>query len=183
MIDPKTLRVRGYGGMETESFGAYLKRWPAALSNFPEDVIREWVWRHWDDFERLWVSRGIERFEFQLRQYDNHTILDIGRFDSWDDLAARQLDPKGDLDFWVGRYMTEHGTFPAPIIAATNSEGLTHPRGMPMPARLLIEGHRRLGMLRGLLALGFPGVQAMHSVWELTLPRDCFAPPHSSEHD
>lgn len=116
MVDLKTLRVRGYGGMEKEPFETYLKRWPAALSNFPQDVIREWVWRHWDDFERLWVSCGIERFEFQLRQYDNHTILDIGRFDSWDDLAVRQLDPKGDLDFWVGRYMTELGTFLAPII-------------------------------------------------------------------
>ncbi|MGN7838496.1 hypothetical protein [Stenotrophomonas sp. 22385] len=174
MIDLKALRVRGYGNLESESFESYLDRWPKQLRQFPEDVIREWVWRHWGDFEVLWADRGLEHFQFKLCSYSNADILGIGRFDSWDDLAYRSLDPLDPLDFWVGRYMISHGTFPAPIIVATNSAGLIHPRGLPMPPSLLIEGHKRLGMLRGLLSLEYPSVQAKHQVWELTLPTERF---------
>jgi hypothetical protein len=176
-IDPGSLRVRGFGGFDHESFEDFLGRWPSQLANFPEDVIREWVWRHSDDFYRLWSDRGIERFAFERRAYDAEAVLGIGRHESWDDLAERGLDPNhpAPLDFWLGRYMIEHGTFPTPIIVAVNSDGLVHPRNLPMRPNHIIEGHRRLGMLRGLIGLGYQGLRPTHAVWELTLPPDQFA--------
>lgn len=176
-LDLRALKVRGYGDHDSESFDDYISRWPAELDNFPHEVVKDWVWRHWQDFSNLWLHRDIGAFTFERKRYSRETILGIGRFDSWDDLAARFLDPHDDLDIPLGHYMTTHGTFPVPIIVAANCEGLTHPRGLTMRSHQLIEGHRRLGMLRGLIALEHPSLQEHHVVWELTLPRGRFATP------
>lgn len=170
------LEVGGYGGHDTEPFESYLKRWPASLSNFPSAVVKDWVWRHWGDFRHLWLDRGIEELRFDLNTYDDAEILQIGQFERWDDLADRHLDPKDPLNFSLGRYMVEHGTFPVPIIVATNSHGLIHPRGYPMQPLHLIEGHRRLGMLRGLLKREHPTLVGSYQVWNLVLPIAHFLP-------
>lgn len=123
------------------------------------------------------MHRDIGAFTFERKRYFQEAILGIGRFDSWDDLATRFLHPHDDLDFPLGHYMVTRGTFPGPIIVAANSEGLTHPRGLTMRSHQLIEGHRRLGMLRGLIALEHPSVQEHYVVWEVTLPHGQFATP------
>jgi hypothetical protein len=45
--------VNRYGESNVESFEKYYARWPASLQNFPECVVKNWVYRHWQQFDNL----------------------------------------------------------------------------------------------------------------------------------
>lgn len=171
--------VRGYGDLEVESFNDYVARWPRELANFPECVIRNWVYRHWSDFKNLWMNRSIQNFAFSEREFSNAESMQVSHVGKWletldhwgDELFSKQLRQ----ETWLARYMLANGTTPAPIIVATGAEGLEHPRGGPMQAIQLIEGHMRLAYLRGMIRHAHPPLKPSHAVWHLSLPREAFA--------
>jgi hypothetical protein len=172
--------VKGYGDFEVESFDDYYARWPNELSNFPRCVAENWVYRHWSDFEHLWLDRKIELFEFVQVALTNTEIMAIGHVGDW----LETLDYWGDELFrnkmrqetWLAKYMLEHGTSPAPIIVAPDAVGLEHPRGLPMHPNQLIEGHMRLAYLRGMIRHHHPALKPSHLVWHVSLPNNSFKP-------
>lgn len=64
--------------------------------------------------------------------------------------------------------MIEKGSFPQPIIIARGAESLIHPKGANfndhMTDNQLIEGHRRLGLLRAMI-LSQLKLKSKHRVW------------------
>lgn len=180
MIVPK---VNGYGGAGIESFEEYYARWPQELRNFPRDVVENWVYRHWQDFGRHWLSRDLECFEFRLVELSNSKVMEIGHIRDW----VQTLDYWGDELFrdetrrgtWLARSTLDLGTPPAPIIVAFDASGLYHPVGAPMHAIQLIEGHLRLAYLRGMIRHNHPSLREAHDVWAVYLPRHSFKAPRS----
>jgi hypothetical protein len=169
-------QVKGYGDYGVETFDQYYSRWPAALQNFPECVVKNWVYRHWQQFSDWWNGPSIAQFSFDRSTFDNFQITGIGHVDDWLDT----LDYWGDELFqsrqrqstWLGNYMLSNGTAPAPIIVATNAAGFEYPRGGTMKASQLVEGHMRLAYLRGMIRHKHSELKPAHSVWALTLPED-----------
>ena len=168
--------VEGWGDtLGSEPFETYIQNWPQTLSNFPESVIRQWVYRHWRDFQNRWIGWDLPRFRFVEATYTNDEIMAIDHISDW----LNTLDFWGDELFtnkmrqstWLATYMLEHGTSPEPIMVAVNAGGLKHPdRGFPMKSPLqLIEGHMRLAYLRGMIRHKHP-LQSQHRVWNVTLP-------------
>lgn len=175
MIVPE---VKGYGNFNVESFVDYYARWPEQLSNFPKCVVENWVYRHWQDFKSLWLDRSIELFAFRQVDLSNSEIMEISHIDNWLEL----LDYWGDELFrnkmrqetWLANYMLVNGTSPAPIIVAPNAYALEHPKGGPMQANQLIEGHMRLAYIRGMIRHHHPKLKPSHIVWHVSLPSDSF---------
>lgn len=173
--------VRDFGLPGVESFDQYFSRWPQELRNFPRDVVENWVYRHWHDFDRYWLDRDILRFEFRLIELTNSEVMGIGHFKGW----IQTLDYWGDELFrsasrkatWLAKSMLEYGTTPAPIIVAHQASGLHHPMGAPMHDTQLIEGHLRLAYLRGMIRHEHPSLREQHDVWTVCLPTSSFCRP------
>lgn len=170
--------VRNFGESGVESFDAYYARWPSALGNVPRPVVQHWIYRHWQDFKRDWLKRGLRSFEFTLVELNNSEVMTIGHVRDW----MQTLDYWGDELFrdirrretWLGRFMLQSGTSPAPIIIAPDALGLQHPTGAQMKPVQLIEGHMRLAYLRAMVRHGHRSLQPMHEVWKVKLPRESF---------
>lgn len=164
--------VSDYDSADREPIEAYLKRWPQELRNFPENVIEQWVHRHNPQFLDEWSSLNIHEWKFECREMTTEEILGIqhldGELEHWDYVGLK-LMPTKDKYQWLSLKMEEQGTFPEPIIVAENAGAVLHPRGregeyMKAPFQL-IEGHRRLGLLRAMHAKKVPSLKARHCVW------------------
>jgi hypothetical protein len=117
----------------------------------------------------------LRAFHFEAVSFSNDEVMAIGHFDDWfktldfwgDDLFKDKLRRKS----WLGAYMLQHGTVPAPIIVAMNAVGIEHPRGglLKTPTHL-IEGHMRLAYLRGMIRHNHPWLKNSHAVWLLRFP-------------
>ena len=172
--------VQRYGSSEVEPFSEYYARWPSNLSNFPECVVENWVYRHWTEFSGHWANRSIHLFAFEERTYTNDEVMQIGHIGDW----SHTLDHWGDELFrnsmrkstWLARNMLDSGTTPAPIIVSPNSDNLQHPSGGRMHPLQLIEGHLRLAYLRGMVRHEHPQLLPSHRVWQVTLPHRSFKP-------
>jgi len=172
--------VIGYGDWNVESFDDYFARWPEELSNFPRDVVENWVHRHWQDFSMHWGDWPLGEFRFQLESMSNEDIMEIDHVGDW----LSTLDYWGDELFrnalrqstFLAKFMLEHGTTPAPIIVCKNTEGVEHPGTGQMKALQLIEGHMRLAYLRGLNRHRHPSLKDEHQVWLLDLPNKRLQP-------
>jgi hypothetical protein len=173
MIPP----VRRYGDIECESFEDYYARWPQALAAIPECVVKDWIYRHWRDFQEHWEALRPEAWLWERRTYTTEEVMSVDHIGTW----IRELDAEG-VEFVgtaprsqtrLAQYMRSHGTFPVPIIVARNSGHVTHPRSadekMKQPLQL-IEGHSRLACLRGLVNSGWPTLATGHLVWEARIP-------------
>lgn len=154
-----------------ESFESYLNKWPAELDNIPNCVIEQWCYRHNDQFIESWSSYNPEKWSFELVRFDNDMVYEIGHLKNelnhYDHVGRQYIKYEHTRDF-VGTYMLNYGTFPQPIIVAVDGGKLEHPRSRPGELMKepyhLIEGHRRLGMLREMIRQG-QQVSKVHPVW------------------
>ncbi len=156
-----------------ESLDQYIKRWPSKYDHFPKCLVNNWVYRHWPEFSTYWYKTGVLDWKYELQEFDIHTLLKISHHGDW----IQQLDCWGDHLFrnehrkrtWLGSYMLEHGTTPAPILVLESDGELPHPRshsGEKMCAPLqLIEGHMRTAYLRGMINNEYGKLQKRHLVW------------------
>lgn len=169
-------KPRNYGSLDVESFEDYRARLPAEFDAIPDRVIETWIYRHWRDFQEWLPLRPLE-WQYILTSMPSTEVLRISHVGDWpetlrywgDDL----LDGKSRKDTWLGRYMLEHGTAPAPLVVAVNAGRWGHPReglcAMKEPYQI-VEGHMRLAYLQALIRRGYTTVLPNHQVFLAELP-------------
>lgn len=159
---------------------------PEELSNFPEDVLRQWVYEHGkgdgDVVDALNLIPNLSKWFFQLVEMPNADINSIKHY-PYDE--KRLLD-KGEWWLKTGRhnapafcdYMLEHGTTPVPLIVAQNASDHNHPiieyryperEGPMLEPFHLLEGNRRFALLRAMINNGTASLKDQHLVWIVTL--------------
>lgn len=156
-----------------ETFESYLNKWPKVLSNIPVSIIEQWCYRHNEEFIKSWLSYNPEKWSFKLETFSKEDILKIDHLDGelkkWEDIGNR-LIKQSNTRLFLTNYMLNYGTFPEPIIVATDGGMLTHPKSLPGETMKepyqLIEGHRRLGILRAMYSNEIK-MQEFHQVWLL----------------
>jgi len=164
-----------HGTFEQEAFADYIERWPKQYAEIPEAVIETWIHRHWNDFQD-WLPLKPLSWGYAVASMSNEEILQIGHVKDcpatlgcWgDDL----FDGEHRKHTWLGRFMLEAGTTPAPIIVALDAGAHVHPReheNMCTPYQL-IEGHMRLAYLQAMIRRGHERLQASHTVVIATIP-------------
>lgn len=170
---PKRENVNSY---KAESFESYYSRWPCELANVPEDVVRQWVYYHNEIFWEDRIVYEIEKWKFELKKFTNDEILEILHYPS----EIEHMDKNGDILMQQGmpgydtaEYMLEYGTFPCPIIVARNAGAYKHIKSIGNETMLepyhLVEGHRRLGFVRGMIKHGYEKLKLSHEVWLTTI--------------
>ncbi|WP_414430932.1 hypothetical protein ACMG4M_05955 [Alcanivorax sp. IL3] len=156
---------------DQEGLEDYLANWPEHLKNIPECVIEQWIYRHNDTFIDLWSGYEPENWGFELVQFDNDEVFEImhleGELEQYDYVGEEFIKQPYKRGY-LADYMLENGTFPQPIIVAIDAGDLEHPRSHPgeymEEPYQLIEGHRRLGLLRTMINNGLETTN-FHEVW------------------
>jgi hypothetical protein len=166
--------VKRYGDWNVESFEDYLNRWPSrAFPDFPDCLLENWLYRHWPEFSEYWLPAGCLEWKYEKKTFSNDEISKIRTFkdmmetmDYWgDDLFEDSMRQNS----WLGKYMLENGTIPAPILVFQEGGEIVHPRGrgnekMCTPFQL-IEGHMRTAYLWGMRKNLHSALQSEHDVW------------------
>lgn len=154
---------------EREEYVRYARHW---LPNFPAEVLIEWPGRHGYQSLNTWGHLPLAALEFEEISWESSRLSEIRALNS----AFTEIGPgsQGECHLnrpgdWLGRYMKEHGTWPAPIVVLHNEHEHEAQGGDLIPeGRILIEGHQRLCRL-----LNLPDSlrQGSHRVWLAKLPR------------
>jgi len=149
----------------------YAKRIKKSLLPFwPEEVLIEWLYRHARFLNRYW-HLGFERFNFHKSRFPTSTMpgeeafYDPRFFHNFKNIKERARNPHD----WLARYMLKNGTWNTPIILLGNEHGeFNDDIGKPLnnPYHLL-EGHRRLSFLHGLVEIG--NAKDEHDVWVVNI--------------
>lgn len=174
--------VLGYGDQKTESFDDYYARWPSELSSIPQQVVQDWIYRHWSCFNSYWAATKPHLWAYRLEAFTNAKILTIQHPEGWtqslEDESAEYVAGKPRSHAPFAKYLLTNGTFPLPILVAEDAGHVRHPRlrgeVMKEPYQI-IEGHRRLICIRGMINSKHPALKGEHSVWVATIPRSACA--------
>ena len=157
-----------------EPFAEWYARVKDEIPHVPACVAESWIHRHWGYSPYYWLP--LARLRFEKQSWTNSEILRIG-----EGLADRDrpFSPEWSDEFgheksyaresWLGRYMLEHRTWPAPIIVLDNTRRRVRDRRWITPlARFhLIEGHRRSAYHHYLATHGL--ALDAHEVWLVTI--------------
>lgn len=171
------------------SFSDFCHKVPEELSNFPEDVLRQWVYEHGkgdgDVIDALNRIPNLSKWTFDLVDISNADIESIKHY-PYDE---KRLLGKGEWWLKSGRhnapefcdYMLEHGTTPVPLIVAQNASYHNHPiiefrypehEGPMLEPFHLLEGSRRYALLRAMINNDVDSLQDKHLIWVVTMPED-----------
>ncbi|WCE32072.1 hypothetical protein [Vibrio sp. SCSIO 43137] len=169
------------------SFEEFCELMPEELRNFPEDVLKQWVYEHGkgdgDVIDALNLIPNLSQWDFQLVDLSNGEIEIIKHY-PYDE---KRLLEKGEWWLRSGRnnapafcdFMLEHGTTPVPIIVAQNASDQNHPilefrypehEGPMLEPFHLLEGNRRFAFLRAMINSAETTLKDKHAVWVVTLP-------------
>lgn len=164
-----------HGTIEQEAFSDYMRRWPTKFAHVPEAVIETWMYRHWNDFQE-WLPLRPLCWEYAVVSMSNEEVSRISHIKNWPETLEYWgndlFDGNSRKNTWLGRYMLDSGTTPAPIIVAVNAGSYLHPRErekMSMPYQL-IEGHMRLAYLQAMIRRNHEELQQSHVVVIAALP-------------
>jgi hypothetical protein len=132
-------------------FDEWWGRAQSSFANVPEDVAREWLYRHWKHSPYSYLTS--KNYVFNRKRWPRlKTIRTL-----WSDFKADNagalrkgeelVNLKPDWMPYVPKYMLKYKTFPAPIIVLDNRDGhqnREYPQEDKLPcAYVLIEGHTR----------------------------------------
>lgn len=170
-----TPQVTNYGDFNQEKFESYYAKFPNYLKNIPKDVVENWIYRHYDDFIE-WIPLNPQNWIYELKDFTNEDILTISHILDWmPELKAEGLEYVSGgkrANHYVGKYMLSHGTTPSPIIVGENIGHLYHPNQksilMKNPYQL-IEGHKRLACLLGMINISHHNLNDKHKVWVINI--------------
>jgi hypothetical protein len=166
-----------WGTFEVEPFADYHGRWQEVFGHLPPLVVETWIYRHWREFQQWLPLRPLE-WRYEVRVLSSDEVMEIDHLGDW----MKMIDLWGDDLFngmhrkntWLGRFMLEAGTTPAPVIVALNAGAWAHPHEHLSPLMRepyqLIEGHMRLAYLRGMIRRDHFALKPVHEVFIATLP-------------
>ncbi|QPB72194.1 hypothetical protein D5125_17285 [Magnetovirga frankeli] len=176
--------VTNYGNGNAESFESYLSRWPKEYSNIPECLIKNWIHRHWADFKSKWITEGALTWKYELINFSNETLMDIGVPDNLraciDHWGSELFTKTQRRETWLAARMLECGTTPAPILVFRNKGRLPslikYAANGRSSAFFLIEGHLRTAYLWEMIRHQHEHLKDQHQVWvaedDLSQPSD-----------
>ncbi|MGL4933125.1 MAG: hypothetical protein ACRC4P_07345 [Aeromonas sp.] len=153
---------------QTEPLSAYLERVAPQVPFIPENVLSQWIYRHWRGFESNWNFIDLACHQFQCESWPTAQLVDqVGSrhmevIERWGEMLRSNRYVRRS---WLGEQMLSEGTWPEPIIVLAPAAGSSYPSGQPLPQPYcLLEGHHRLGYLRAMAHDGEP-LQKTHRVW------------------
>jgi len=162
--DPETWNVN-------ESEEDYITRMTPILHDWPEELLREWLYRHagdQDEYEFL----DFQTLRFQREEWPIHKIPGKEAFqdESFCESFSKTFEERVAIEpeDWLARYMKANGTWSTPIVLLDNRHGeISAPPGkvLRQPYHLL-EGHRRLSFLVALREAG--EAKPTHAIWLAT---------------
>lgn len=159
-------RVDNEKELEWESFDRYLARVHPLLPTFPEEVIRDWVYRHCEELYRYdWLD--FDRFVFRRENWPTQKV--IQEVQTWNEGTVAAWEPLIDDGHprRLETFMLTEGTWPVPISVIENPRAIPRPRARHFKEPFqLLEGHHRLAYLRTLAktARAYPS----HNIWIAT---------------
>ncbi|TNC79241.1 MAG: hypothetical protein C9356_20125 [Oleiphilus sp.] len=181
MVEIVYPRVKEISSLDKEPLSEYLKCLSKdVIDNVPMDVIEQWIYRHSDGGFEEWITLKPHTWSYDLVSFSNDMILDIDHVGSWMDELRNEgreyVTGKPRSELYIGKYMLDEGTFPAPIIVAHQCGDIVHPR-MPGEVKMkspfqLIEGHKRLACLLGMIESCHENLKDEHKVWLVTINQD-----------
>lgn len=173
---PRIPAPHDWGTFKVEPFDEYRARWPTKYADVPDAVIESWIHRHWQQFQ-AWLPLHPLEWKYEVVTLTSQEVLTISHVGDWmttlEYWGNDLLDDSHRKQTWLGKFLLEHGTTPAPMILAKNAGHWNHPResGKRMQEPLqLVEGHLRLAYLQALIRRSYPAFQAIHQVVVATLP-------------
>ncbi|MCE9508260.1 MAG: hypothetical protein K8R48_08135 [Alphaproteobacteria bacterium] len=158
---PTTLKFQPFvnddGRVIEEESDYILRIQDGILPNWPAEVLKEWLYRHNTHMEE-YSFLGFEKFQFQKETWDitqipgRDAFKDEGFCDNFQSVDKRAASNPRD---WLAHYMMREGTWNSPIILLDNKSDIyRHPNGRKLKSPYhLLEGHRRLSFLNGLIRL------------------------------
>ena len=169
--DPLVPRAPFKGeSLDTEPFDEWWARVGPELPHIPTCVAKNWIHAHWG--KSPYVELPIDELRFVRQSWSieqANRIFDdesLDRFSDWTKAAG--VPGSFHAKHPVAQYMSEHGTWPVPIIVLDNpSELLMDPsNNQPFARFALLEGHKRTAYFRHFMQAG--QVRAKHDVWLVT---------------
>jgi hypothetical protein len=169
-------KPKNFASIDLESFEDYRARLSAEFDVVPDSVIETWIYRHWPEFQEWLPLRPLE-WKYTLVSMSSSEVMRISHVSDWPAILQYWGDDLLDGTFrkntWLGRYMLEYGTTPAPMIVAINAGGWGHPREGRRTMRepyQIVEGHMRLAYLQALIRRSHVTLAATHKVFLAELP-------------
>ena len=168
------VRPQNMDKIEKESFESALPRLKKHLPNFPECVLEQWVYRHFDQFYNNYWFLGFDKLVFDKMSFNFNDIMeikskDLRGQDYWGDEFSNQEETR--MMTYLAKFMRENKTWPKPIIVFdTKSVSNKFGEKFQEPFHLL-EGHMRLAYMRALIRYKVAGVKPCHEVWVVTLKK------------
>lgn len=164
-----------YNPYEKKPFEDFAFSFKQYLPNFPDNVIEQWPYRHFDDFCRHYWYLDFETFEFRHTKFSLDDIFNIKtRMTDKDvkDWGNNYLNRhKNHLETYrVFDYMSRNKSWEQPIIVLDTKTCPNDKReALHCPFHLL-EGHMRLSVLLAKIRNNEP-VSCYHDVWLVRMER------------
>lgn len=156
----------GFGTRNVEPFETWYDRVKHLFPNFPEEVMQEWVYRHWKAVMYNWGWLDFKAMTFEKVSL---SVTDINKIETPHQdvitrLSSRWSNPLVQKS-WLVEYMLTNKTWNSPpivlqhttVIEATNKRTFN-------PDMNLLEGHHRLAYLRAMVDNGSE-VNNNHHIW------------------
>jgi hypothetical protein len=162
----------GNDTLEKESFESYKGRVSSFVSNIPDCVLENWIYRHYScvvsdysflNFNKMQITKekwSKEDIYHLIKSYDNSWINNLGY----------QLY-KSNNKSWLQDYMLKNMNWPVPIIVLENKEtSYSNDRGMKMGVPFhLLEGHLRLNYFREIYRTEKETLKDTHLIWKVNM--------------
>ncbi|KLV04844.1 hypothetical protein ABT56_13385 [Photobacterium aquae] len=166
------LEPEGFGGRHCESWDQWRQKANVALPNFPDDVLEQWVYRHWKGVLCNWGWLDFQSMRFELEQWETEKIQSLIKTphqEVVDKLSSRMSNALFQRS-WLVQDMQKHGTWPVAPIVLHYERDIDVMQGKVMKAPYnLLEGHHRLAYLLR-LAEQDADLASTHSVWIARIP-------------
>lgn len=146
-----------------ESFNSYKKRVSVLIPNFPENVLEQWLYRHFEFIEPNYLNLDLRKMQFTKEKWGIDKIYNmIKSFDGepFDGMAHHVYETES----WLSNYMLTELTWPNPIIVLEND----NIEGWGKPYHLM-EGHQRLDYFREIYRKEKNTLHSQHELWIVKL--------------
>ena len=157
----------GFGSRHCEPWEQWRERVHGVLPQFPEEVLEQWVYRHWKGVLCNWGWLDFQAMSFTKERWSTDDIINqikTPHDDVVSKFSSRMNNPLFQRS-WLVQNMQDNGTWPvAPIVLQYERDlYATNGRILKAPFNLL-EGHHRLGYLKS-IAENDGYLQDHHNIW------------------